>query len=776
MSRLNRETRTVLEKAVSYLEERCGTKANKVTVPELSHSYNLWHYWLEREWHTLAYELGNKQVDLSYSYRLPCQNCLTATTSGTTGWRGSGTPWLTNWAINSYNLWHYWLEREWHTLAYELGNKQVDLSYSYRLPCQNCLTATTSGTTGWRGSGTPWLTNWVTLPELSHSYNLWHYWLEREWHTLAYELGNKQLQVTVPELSHSYNLWHYWLEREWHTLAYELGNKQLQVTVPELSHSYNLWHYWLEREWHTLAYELGNKQLQVTLPELSHSYNLWHYWLEREWHTLAYELGNKQLQVTLPELSHSYNLWHYWLEREWHTLAYELGNKQLQVTVPELSHSYNLWHYWLEREWHTLAYELGNKQLQVTVPELSHSYNLWHYWLEREWHTLAYELGNKQVDLSYSYRLPCQNCLTATTSGTTGWRGVAHLAECNKQVDLSTVTVTLPELSHSYNLWHYWLRGSGTPWLTNWVTLPELSHSYNLWHYWLEREWHTLAYELGNKQLQVTVPELSHSYNLWHYWLEREWHTLAYELGNKQLQVTLPELSHSYNLWHYWLEREWHTLAYELGNKQLQVTVPELSHSYNLWHYWLEREWHTLAYELGNKQYTVSGVRELVKMVLGRSEFTVPTVLKLLESSLLPVTPKQWAEDKTAKLRQTLIEELGDDGVLVLPSFPTTAHQHYVPFFRPFNFCFWAIVNVLHFPATQVPLGLSRDGLPLGLQKIITRCQIWTEGWVVTRCQIWTEGWVVELAETHSHRAACALRDMNWSVVVQQRTPLLIIP
>ncbi|KAG8253323.1 hypothetical protein J6590_036845 [Homalodisca vitripennis] len=461
MSRLNGETRTVLEKAVSYLEERCGTKANKVTLPELSHSYNLWHYWLEREWHTLAYELGNKQVDLSYSYRLPCQNCLTATTSGTTDWRGSGTPWLTNWAINSYNLWHYWLEREWHTLAYELGNKQ--------------------------------------------------------------------------------------------------------------------------------------------------------------------------LQVTLPELSHSYNLWHYWLEREWHTLAYELGNKQ--------------------------------------------------------------------------------------------------------------------------------------------VTLPELSHSYNLWHYWLEREWHTLAYELGNKQLQVTVPELSHSYNLWHYWLEREWHTLAYELGNKQLQVTLPELSHSYNLWHYWLEREWHTLAYELGNKQLQVTVPELSHSYNLWHYWLEREWHTLAYELGNKQYTVSGVRELVKMVLGRSEFTVPTVLKLLESSLLPVTPKQWAEDKTAKLRQTLIEKLGDDGVLVLPSFPTTAHQHYVPFFRPFNFCFWAIVNVLHFPATQVPLGLSRDGLPLGLQvkelfhglKVVKSpshellFQVGKQK-IITRCQIWTEGWVFELVETHSHRAACALR------------------
>lgn len=62
---------------------------------------------------------------------------------------------------------------------------------------------------------------------------------------------------------------------------------------------------------------------------------------------------------------------------------------------------------------------------------------------------------------------------------------------------------------------------------------------------------------------------------------------------------------------------------------------------------------------------------------------------------------------------------LGDDGVLLFPSSPTTAKHHYEPFLHPYNFAYWAIFNVLKLPVTQVPLGLSKDGLPLGIQVLI---------------------------------------------------------
>lgn len=64
-----------------------------------------------------------------------------------------------------------------------------------------------------------------------------------------------------------------------------------------------------------------------------------------------------------------------------------------------------------------------------------------------------------------------------------------------------------------------------------------------------------------------------------------------------------------------------------------------------------------------------------------------------------------------------------DNGVLLCPSSPTVAGYHYSAFFRPFNFAYWAIFNVLKLPVTQVPLGLSEDGLPIGIQVVAGKNQ-----------------------------------------------------
>lgn len=59
---------------------------------------------------------------------------------------------------------------------------------------------------------------------------------------------------------------------------------------------------------------------------------------------------------------------------------------------------------------------------------------------------------------------------------------------------------------------------------------------------------------------------------------------------------------------------------------------------------------------------------------------------------------------------------LGNDGVLLFPSSPLDASYHYASFLRVYNYGYWAIFNVLKFPVTQVPLGLSMHGLPVGIQ------------------------------------------------------------
>lgn len=61
---------------------------------------------------------------------------------------------------------------------------------------------------------------------------------------------------------------------------------------------------------------------------------------------------------------------------------------------------------------------------------------------------------------------------------------------------------------------------------------------------------------------------------------------------------------------------------------------------------------------------------------------------------------------------------LGDSGVILYPPFPTPAPKHYRPLWPPFQWVYTAIVNVLEFPSTQVPMGLNAQGLPVGTQVI----------------------------------------------------------
>ena len=42
--------------------------------------------------------------------------------------------------------------------------------------------------------------------------------------------------------------------------------------------------------------------------------------------------------------------------------------------------------------------------------------------------------------------------------------------------------------------------------------------------------------------------------------------------------------------------------------------------------------------------------------------------------------------------------------------------RHHMPCFTGFNFAYTAIWNIMGLPVTQVPLGLDKNGLPLGVQ------------------------------------------------------------
>lgn len=113
-------------------------------------------------------------------------------------------------------------------------------------------------------------------------------------------------------------------------------------------------------------------------------------------------------------------------------------------------------------------------------------------------------------------------------------------------------------------------------------------------------------------------------------------------------------------------------------------------------------------------------VRELGRLAVRRSDHTLPAVaLTILErlAERMPKRTQRFVEQGRAVAAE--IEDfLGDHGVMLYPSYTSVAPKHNAPLFAPINWVYTAVFNIAQVPATQVPLGLNGDGLPLGVQVV----------------------------------------------------------
>jgi fatty acid amide hydrolase 2 len=74
--------------------------------------------------------------------------------------------------------------------------------------------------------------------------------------------------------------------------------------------------------------------------------------------------------------------------------------------------------------------------------------------------------------------------------------------------------------------------------------------------------------------------------------------------------------------------------------------------------------------------------------------------------------------DSLNKLRQYILDSMGEGSVALWPVFPTTAPKHGFAWKPHRSPTYTAIFNSLGFPAIAMPLGLSAEGLPLSVQLI----------------------------------------------------------
>jgi fatty acid amide hydrolase 2 len=166
--------------------------------------------------------------------------------------------------------------------------------------------------------------------------------------------------------------------------------------------------------------------------------------------------------------------------------------------------------------------------------------------------------------------------------------------------------------------------------------------------------------------------------------------------------------------------------ARELEKQGAKITTMKsglLKHAFMIW-VSMVHEGSSLSFrEMMSDGKKVNIIWEMFKGIFGASDFTIPIKYIVLLEDMgrhTRKTVKKFA-GLGEKLKASLSAALGNKGIILFPSYPYAAPRHYETLVKAFNFYFTGIFNVMEFPATQVPLGLNRKGLPLGVQVVSNR-------------------------------------------------------
>lgn len=103
---------------------------------------------------------------------------------------------------------------------------------------------------------------------------------------------------------------------------------------------------------------------------------------------------------------------------------------------------------------------------------------------------------------------------------------------------------------------------------------------------------------------------------------------------------------------------------------------------------------------------------ELLRWMGGRSKHTLPAIgLCMIEQyeKNLPSFMSLGHAGNILKFRSELDELMGNNSVIIAPTFPSPAPRHHAPLWTPFHFQYTAIFNVLRMPAVACPVWVGEE-------------------------------------------------------------------
>ncbi|XP_039314587.1 fatty-acid amide hydrolase 2-like isoform X2 [Solenopsis invicta] len=129
---------------------------------------------------------------------------------------------------------------------------------------------------------------------------------------------------------------------------------------------------------------------------------------------------------------------------------------------------------------------------------------------------------------------------------------------------------------------------------------------------------------------------------------------------------------------------------------------------------------HFVRYDIPVQKNQERPTAEMMKALFGLSQYTkqmLTFTVSFQPNFLFTKSEISYYSKQTDDLRQKLLDLLGDDGVLIYPTF----RNQFLPqllLCELLSFSSCALFNIFGCPATHVPMGLDHDGMPVGVQVI----------------------------------------------------------
>jgi len=161
------------------------------------------------------------------------------------------------------------------------------------------------------------------------------------------------------------------------------------------------------------------------------------------------------------------------------------------------------------------------------------------------------------------------------------------------------------------------------------------------------------------------------------------------------------------------------------GASVAELNEPRLKKAFEIWSAMLAEADGPSYAEILGVHAPINVGAEWIRWFRRQSVHTAPGLLMATAEYLPKLIPNYAA--KMASLGRELQGELesvlGDNGVLLHPPYSRVAPHHHFAWATPFHAACTAIFNVMEFPSTQMPMGLDRKGMPVGIQIVGKRGQ-----------------------------------------------------